>query len=137
MPPICHLFATYLHRNLIGTSSESHRNLIGTSPSDERIFKQLSPKYHLYLQPCLLSRMLFGDSLPLTLKLQTFNKKICSIQNNSVPLHREPAPGMSAHQRRRVADIIKKRLLALVLVNRNLANFKTPRQESDKCPWCV
>ena len=42
------------------------------------------------------------------------NKKIaskcdfpCSIQNNSLPLHREPALGMSAHQRRRVADIIK------------------------------
>ena len=31
----------------------------------------------------------------------------CSIQNNSLPLHREPALGMSAHQRRRVADIIK------------------------------
>ena len=55
MPPICHLFATYLHRNIIGTSLESHRNLIGTSPNDERIFKQLSPKYHLYLQLCLLS----------------------------------------------------------------------------------
>ena len=33
-----------------------------------------------------------------------------------VPLQREPALGMFAHQRRRVADIIKKRLLALVLV---------------------
>ena len=27
MPTICHLPAPYLHRNLIGTSSESHRNL--------------------------------------------------------------------------------------------------------------
>ena len=27
MPPICHLFATYLHRNLIGISSEPHWNL--------------------------------------------------------------------------------------------------------------
>ena len=44
MPPIYHLFATYLHRNLIGTS-----------PNDEHIIKQLSPKYHLYLQLCLLS----------------------------------------------------------------------------------
>ena len=35
----------------------------------------------------------------------------CSIQNISLPLHREPALEMSAHQRRRVADIIKKRLL--------------------------
>ena len=41
---------------------------------------------------------------------------IWSYQKNIVPLHREPALGMSAHQRRRVADIIKRRLLALVLV---------------------
>ena len=55
----------------------------------------------------------------------------CSIQNKSLPLHREPALGMSVHHRRRVADIIKKRLLALVLVSRNLENFtlsKTRRQ---------
>ena len=40
-PFVCHLLATYLHRNLIGTSSEPHWNLIGTSPNDERIIKQL------------------------------------------------------------------------------------------------
>ena len=38
---------------------------------------------------------------------------ICTIQNKFVPLHREPALGMSAHQRRRVADILKRRLLTL------------------------
>ena len=32
----CHLPATYLHRKLIGTSSEPDRNLIGTSPKDYR-----------------------------------------------------------------------------------------------------
>ena len=31
----------------------------------------------------------------------------CKNEKNVVPLHREPALGMSAHQRRRVADIIK------------------------------
>ena len=51
-----------------------------------------------------------------------------------VPLHREPTLGMSAHQRRRVADIIKRRLLALVLVVWNPAKFRNPKQESDKCP---
>ena len=40
-PFVCHLLATYLHRNLIGISSEPHRNLIGVSPNDERIIKQL------------------------------------------------------------------------------------------------
>ena len=54
-PFVCHLLAPYLHWNLIGTSLEPHWNLIGISPNDERIFKQLSPKYHLYLQLCLLS----------------------------------------------------------------------------------
>ena len=44
-----------------------------------------------------------------------------------VPLHHEPALGMSAHQRRRVADIIKRRLLALVLEIRNPAKFHKPK----------
>ena len=44
-------------------------------------------------------------------------QKLCLIQKNVVPLHREPAPRVSAHRWRRVADIIKKRLLALVLVS--------------------
>ena len=47
----------------------------------------------------------------------------CSIQNKFVPLHREPAPGMSVHRQRRVADILKRRLLRSVLTIRNLANF--------------
>ena len=62
---------------------------------------------------------------------------IWSYQKNVVYLHREPALGMSAHQRRRVADIIKGvcwRLLALVLELRNPENFTYPKQESDKCP---
>ena len=58
----------------------------------------------------------------------------CKNEKNVVPLQREPALGMSAHQRRRVADIIKRRLLALVLVNRKLETFSHPKQESDKCP---
>ena len=59
---------------------------------------------------------------------------ICIYPKNVVSLHREPALGMSAHQRRRVADIIKRRLLALVLANGNPENFTNPNQESDKCP---
>ena len=49
-----------------------------------------------------------------------------------VPLHREPALGMSAHQRRRVADINKKRLLALVLALRF-----TQSRRAINAPWCV
>ena len=58
----------------------------------------------------------------------------CTSANCIVPLHREPALGMSAHQRRRVADIIKRRLLALVLEHWNPAKFRNPKQESGKCP---
>ena len=54
-----------------------------------------------------------------------------------VPLQREPALGMSAHQRRRVADIIKRRLLALVLALRNPENFFTQSRRAINAPWCV
>ena len=48
---------------------------------------------------------------------------IWSYQKNVVYLHREPALGMSAHQRRRVANIIKGVISALCLAIRNLVNF--------------
>ena len=57
---------------------------------------------------------------------------IWSYQKNIVPLQREPALGMSAHQRRRVADINKKRLLALVLALRF-----TQSRRAINAPWCV
>jgi hypothetical protein len=41
---------------------------------------------------------------------------------------------MFAHQRRRIADIIKKRLLALVLVIRKPEIFANPKQEGSKRP---
>ena len=47
----------------------------------------------------------------------------CRFQKNVVTLHREPAPGMSVHHQRRVADILKRRLLRSVLTNRNVASF--------------
>ena len=43
-PVVSPLPATYLHRNLIGISSESHRNLIGTSSELRRIFAVRSPR---------------------------------------------------------------------------------------------
>ena len=51
-----------------------------------------------------------------------------------VPLQREPALGMSAHQRRRVADIIKGVYWRLFWYHEILQNFTYPKQESDKCP---
>ena len=50
-------------------------------------------------------------------------------------MHREPAPGMSVHRQRRVADILKRRLLRSVLTYRNLANFVSSSELSnDRCP---
>ena len=43
-PFISPLPATYLHRNLIGTSSEPHRDFIGTSLELRRIFAVRSPR---------------------------------------------------------------------------------------------
>ena len=57
-----------------------------------------------------------------TIKLQ----KSCSIQNNSLPLQ--------SQSRIDLADIIKKRLLALVLAYRNPENFTNPKQEGSKRP---
>ena len=48
----------------------------------------------------------------------------CKNEKNIVPLHRKP----------KVCRHIKKRLLALVLVDRNPAKFRNPKQESGKCP---
>ena len=156
MPPTCHLLATYLHRNLIGISSESHRNLIGTSPNDERIFKQLSPKYHLYLQLCLLSsgvpenaRGVLGCltnvirvfSPPATgfafasglanPRLETLHQKKshipCAYAIFFVPLQPQTQIGLCRH-------IIKRRLLALVLVCRNPENFVTQYKRAINVP---
>ena len=58
----------------------------------------------------------------------------CAFAFFVVPLHREPALGMSAHQRRRVADIIKGVYWRLFWYHEILQNFTLPKQESDKCP---
>ena len=44
MPPYCPLIATYLHRNLIGISSEPDRNLTEGQPRDDREKTERSPK---------------------------------------------------------------------------------------------
>ena len=60
---------------------------------------------------------------------------ICTIQNKFVPLHREPAPGMSVHRQRRVADILKRRLLALCSDSMKLRNFQLyAGLSNDRCP---
>jgi hypothetical protein len=54
-----------------------------------------------------------NENTLLLVLLKLFLHKICTSANFIVPLHREPALGMSVHQRRRVADIIRRRLLAV------------------------
>jgi hypothetical protein len=54
-----------------------------------------------------------------------------------VPLHREPALGMSAHQRRRVADIIKGVYWRLFWNNENRKFSHTRNKRAVNAPWCV
>ena len=54
-----------------------------------------------------------------------------------VPLHCEPALGMSAHQRRRVADIIKGVYWRLFWHLEILQNFVTQSKRAINAPWCV
>ena len=60
---------------------------------------------------------------------------ICTCQKNIVPLHREPALGMSVHRQRRVADIFKRRLLALCSDALKSRKFQSSSELSnDRCP---
>ena len=70
-PFVCHLLATYLHRNLIGISSEPHRNLTGTSSESHRMMSVSSSSYQRYLNSSLfiifplrstVSRLAYPDS---------------------------------------------------------------------------
>ena len=54
-----------------------------------------------------------------------------------VPLHREPALGMSAHQRRRVADIIKGVYWRLFWSNEIRKISLTQSKRAVNAPWCV
>ena len=68
-------------------------------------------------------------------KLTKKSQKSCSIKNNSLPLHREPAPRVVWHHWRRVADILKRRLLALcsdVLKSRKFHAYT--ELSNDRCP---
>ena len=85
------------------------------------LFLRLSPKKVDLIPEKVVSLPKTVDSHPKSvalysapLHLTPYTRKIalkcdfsCTSANFVVPLHREPALGMSAHQRRRVADIIK------------------------------
>ena len=59
----------------------------------------------------------------------------CVIQKKSVPLHREPAPKGVWHQRRRVADILKRRLLTLCSDESKSRKFPLVSELSNgRCP---
>ena len=53
----------------------------------------------------------YGCTIPLlhylSVKTHLFLHFICSVRIFFVPLHREPAPGMSVHRQRRETDILK------------------------------
>ena len=87
--------------------------------------------------PAKFSRLYTLHFTPYTRKIALKCDFSCISANFIVPLHREPALGMSVHQWRRVADIIKRRLLALVLENRKPETFATQSKRAINAPWCV
>ena len=103
--------------------------------------KKLSPilkKLTHFLKPLTyIPRLYTLHFTPYTRKIALKCDFSCTSANFIVPLHREPALGMSAHQQRRVADIIKRRLLALVLASWNPENFVTQSKRAVNAPWCV
>ena len=84
------------------------------------------PHFGVYsvIQQARFSRLYTVHSTPYTIKLPQKSDCSCSIQNNSLPLHRKP----------KVCRHIKKRLLALVLALWNLETFASPKQEGSKRP---
>ena len=63
-PFVCHLLATYLHRNLIGISSEPHRNLIGIPPKSRRMISVSSSNYQRYLNSSLFIILPLRSTVP-------------------------------------------------------------------------
>ena len=61
----------------------------------------------------------------------------CAFAFFVVPLHREPALGMSAHQRRRVADIIKGVYWRLFWYSEIRKISPTQSKRAINAPWCV
>ena len=69
--------------------------------------------------------------------LKLFPLKICKCANFIVPLHREPTLGMSVHQWRRVADIIKGVYWRLFWYSEIRKISPTQSKRAINAPWCV
>ena len=152
LPPTCHLSPSEPHRNLIGISSEPHRNLAEwwayfqaaitevPSLSSAMFIIQRGPRKRSWrfgvLDECysgiLTSRHRFcfcqwsgkSPSWDFTPKKIAYPLRICDFFRTFA----------TANSNRALQTYYKRRLLALVLVNRKLETFITPKQESDKCP---
>jgi hypothetical protein len=97
------------------------------SPFLKRLAQYLTKFTHFEVYfavpPAKFSRLYTLHFTPYTRKIALKCDFSCISANFIVPLHREPALGMSVHQWRRVADIIKRRLLTLCSDVLKLRNF--------------
>ena len=92
-------------------------NACGVMGCTLRFLSQDIPRLYT-LHPTLYARLRSAPhstpkTHPKSVKNVVFTLFPCSVRFFFVSLHREPAPGMSVHRLRRVADILKRRLLAL------------------------
>ena len=115
------------------------------------LFLRLSPKKVVLIPEKVVSLPKKVDSFPETVDLYSsplhftpYTRKIalkcdfsCTSANFVVSLHREPALGMSAHQRRRVADIIKGVYWRLFWSHEIRKISYTQSKRAINAPWCV
>ena len=91
---------------------------------------------HAMLYLCLFSRMLFGLSILSALEKSLPQSNFsCSMQNNSLPLHPQFHAGDVCTSSAGIADILKRRLLALCSDALKSRKFQSSSELSnDRCP---
>ena len=102
-------------------------------PTDDRENSERTPKEHQTekVHFIKIAIYVFGH------EWRFFCVCTCKNEKNVVTLHREPALGMSAHQRRRVADIIKGVYWRLFWSIENWKLSHTRNKKAISVPWCV
>ena len=121
-------------------------------PRELRETTERTPTQLPVTKKCCFLRLLLNQVVLIPKKVDSFPeivylsvpKKIalkcdfsCTSANFVVPLHREPTLGMSAHQRRRVADIIKGVYWRLFWYSEIRKISPTQSKRAINAPWCV
>ena len=121
-------------------------------PRELRETTERTPTQLPVTKKCFFLRLLLNQVVLIPKKVDSFPKIVylsvpkknapkcdfsCTSANFIVPLHREPTLGMSAHQRRRVADIIKGVYWRLFWWTKSSKFLHTQNRKAINAPWCV